>query len=115
MTRPERDAIIPAATPREKTVANKMSTATSKPAGAGDTCPECHLNSVESPFDYCSMCEMLTSYFNEKLATTAERHDPALFQTAYEKWRSLLTWTQIEEMRDHYWTARKRAKTRAAQ
>lgn len=96
-------------------MADETKTTMPRPAGAEDTCPECRLNHVEPPFDYCSMCEMLKSYFADKIATADERRNTALFHTAYENWRSLLTWAQIEEMRDHYWTVRKRAKVRATQ
>jgi len=82
--------------------------------GTEATCPECRMNQIEAPFDYCSMCEMLTSYYSEKLATPDQLRNHTQFNEAYAKWRSLLTWAQMEEMRDTYWTKAKRAKVRAA-
>lgn len=82
--------------------------------GTEATCPECRMNQIEAPFDYCSMCEMLTSYYSEKLATPDQLRDHQIFNEAYEKWRSLLTWAQIETLRDTYWTKARRAKARAA-
>ena len=82
--------------------------------GTEATCPECRMNQIESPFDYCSMCEMLASYFREKHATPDQLRDQQQFSEAYEKWRSILTWAQIVEMRDRYWTRAKRAKVKAA-
>jgi hypothetical protein len=78
------------------------------------TCPECQINHIEAPFDYCSMCEMLTSYYGEKLATPEQLQDRKQFNEAYEKWRRLLTWAQIETFRDTYWTKAKRTRVRAA-
>jgi hypothetical protein len=84
-------------------------------AGADATCPECRVNQVEAPFDYCSMCEMLTSYYQEKVASTEQRRDAGLFHAAFEKWRGNLTWAEIQSLRDTYWTPRRRAlKARAA-
>jgi hypothetical protein len=81
--------------------------------GTEATCPECRMNQIESPFDYCSMCEMLACYFREKLATPDQLHDQQKFSEAYDKWRSILTWAQIVDMRDRYWTRAKRAKVKA--
>ena len=75
-----------------------------------DTCPECRINHVEAPFDYCGMCEMLTLYFRERVATPEQKRDEAVFYEAYQNWRSILTWSQIVEMRDTYWTKARRAK-----
>jgi len=82
--------------------------------GGEDTCPECRMNQIDPPFDYCSMCEMLKSYFHDKLATADQLRDAAAFSEAYEKWRSILTWAQIVEMRDHYWTKSRQARARRA-
>ena len=76
--------------------------------GTEATCPECRMNQIEAPFDYCSMCEMLATYYREKLATLEQLRDHMQFTEAYEKWRSILTWAQIVEMRDTYWTKAKR-------
>ncbi len=80
--------------------------------GTEATCPECRMNQIEAPFDYCSMCEMLTSYYSEKIATAEQLRDHRLFSEAYEKWRSVLTWAQIETLRDRYWTKSTRARVR---
>jgi hypothetical protein len=82
--------------------------------GTAATCPECRMNQIEAPFDYCSMCEMLSSYFRDKLATPDQRRDQNQFNQAYEKWRSILTWAEIVQMRDTYWTKAQRAKVKAA-
>ena len=95
-------------------MADKVQTAIPIIGDAEATCPECQINHIEAPFDYCSMCEMLTSYYGEKLATPEQLRDRKLFNDAYEKWRRLLTWAQIEAFRDAYWTKAKRAKVRAA-
>jgi hypothetical protein len=95
-------------------MASKTQATASTADGAEATCPECRMNQVESPFDYCSMCEMLTSYFQDNVAAPEQRRDQTLFHAAYEKWRGNLTWAQIIEMRDSYWTKARRAKVRAA-
>lgn len=77
-----------------------------------DTCPECRINQVEPPFDYCSMCEMLSSYFRERVATPEQLRDRTLCAEAFDKWRRILTWAEIEKLRDEYWTATKQAATR---
>ena len=82
-------------------------------SGAEEICPECRVNQVEPPFDYCSLCEMLSSYYREKLASAASLADAQILSDAYDKWRDGLTWAQIEELRDTYWTPSKRAKARA--
>ncbi len=79
-----------------------------------DTCPECRINHIEAPFDYCGMCEMLTCYFRERVATPEQLRDQAAFHEAYENWRSILTWAQIVEMRDTFWTKARRAKAMGA-
>jgi hypothetical protein len=99
---------------RENAMATKTSAAVPTQAGAEATCPECRMNQVEPPFDYCSMCEMLTSYFREKLATAEQLNDNKKFDEAYEKWRSIQTWAEIEHLRDTYWTSRRRARARSA-
>jgi hypothetical protein len=71
------------------------------------------MNKIEAPFDYCSMCEMLTSYYREKVATAEQLQSQRRFTEAYEKWRSILTWAEIERLRDAYWTEAKRAQMRA--
>jgi len=81
--------------------------------GTEATCPECRMNQIESPFDYCSMCEMLTSYYREKFATAEQLHDQRKFIEGYEKWRGNLTWAEIEHLRDIYWTKATRARVRA--
>lgn len=78
------------------------------------TCPECRMNQIEAPFDYCGMCEMLSSYFRDQLATPEQKRDHAKFHEAYENWRSILTWAQIVEMRDSYWTKARQAKAARA-
>ena len=75
-----------------------------------DRCPECNINHIEAPFDYCGMCEMLSSYYRDYMATPEQKRDQAKFHEAYENWRSILTWQQIVEMRDTYWTKARRAK-----
>ena len=95
-------------------MASKIQTNMPTSDGTAATCPECQINHVEAPFDYCSLCEMLTSYYSEKLATPAQLGDHQLFNEAYEKWRRILTWAQIETYRDTYWTKARRAKARAA-
>lgn len=95
-------------------MASKTSAAVPTPGGAEVTCPECRMNQVEPPFDYCSMCEMLISYFRERLATPEQRSDSKRFDEAYEQWRCILTWAEIEHMRDTYWTQRRRARASSA-
>jgi hypothetical protein len=80
--------------------------------GTDATCPECRINHVDAPFDYCSMCEMLSSYYRDTVATPDHLRDHALFAEAYEKWRSTLTWAQIVKMRDSYWTKARRARAK---
>jgi hypothetical protein len=82
--------------------------------GSEAICPECRVNQVEAPFDYCSMCEMLTLYYREKLATPEQLQDQTLFRQAYESWRDALTWRQIETLRDQYWTTTKQRRVKAA-
>jgi len=66
-------------------------------------CPECRVNQVEPPFFYCSLCEMLNSYFTNKVATPEQLKDKETFHAALEAWRATLTWQQILELRDTYW------------
>lgn len=82
-------------------------------AGPGDTCPECRVNHVDAPFDYCSMCEMLFSYYQINLATPEQLQDRRLFTEAFERWRTVLTWAQIEKLRDEYWPTRRQAQARS--
>jgi hypothetical protein len=95
-------------------MASNTNAAVPTQGGVGVTCPECRVNQVEPPFDYCSMCEMLTSYFRETLATAEQRSDNKRFDEAYEQWRSILTWAEIERMRDAYWTQRRRVRAHSA-
>jgi hypothetical protein len=82
-------------------------------SGDEEVCPECRVNQVEPPFDYCSLCVMLSSYYREKLAGPDLLADAKRLSDAYDKWRDSLTWAQIEGLRDTYWTPSKRAKARA--
>jgi len=78
-------------------------------------CPDCRVNQIEPPFFYCSLCEMLTSYFTNQVATPEELRNRELFHDAYERWRATLTWAEIERLRDQYWTPqRRRQKVRRA-
>lgn len=75
-----------------------------------ETCPECRINHIDAPFDYCGMCEMLTEYFAERVATPEQKRNQTVFHDAYQNWRSILTWTQIMELRDTYWTKARQAR-----
>ncbi len=94
-------------------MAAKTQTALPTVNGTEATCPECRVNQVEAPFDYCSMCEMLTLYYRDKVAPPDQLENQTLFHEAYEKWRNSLTWRQIEDMRDQYWTPTRRSHARA--
>ena len=59
------------------------------------------------------MCEMLTSYYRERVAGAEQIQDDARFNEAYEKWRGNLTWSEIQHLRDSYWTKSKRNQVRA--
>ena len=73
----------------------------------GALCPDCRVNLVEPPFFYCSLCEMLTSYFTNKVATLEQLRSRESFHDSFERWRANLTWAEIERLRDQYWAGRR--------
>lgn len=93
-----------------------MSEPTATSASAAETentCPDCRVNQVEPPFFYCSLCEMLTSYFTNNVATREQLSNPGQYHESFEAWRNALTWAEMERLRDEYWTPRRqRARAR---
>lgn len=90
-----------------------MAKTLSAPDRAEEICPECRVNQVEAPFDYCSLCEMLSSYYRDRLANPATLADEQRFTDALHAWRNGLTWAEVQNLRDTYWTPARRAKARS--